>query len=169
MNMSSTSPLLMKSQSPQGINHLVLNVLDIDESHHFWTAMLGFEHVGTSQSGGANGEPPARFYSGRRNGKLRHHDFALYQSAVQPSPQARLLNHLAIEYATEGEWLEQIRFLMQHDVRLFNRIERGTMHSVHLTDPNGIPLELVFELAREHWEDDIQGALNRARKVELVG
>ena len=27
--------------SPSGINHLVLNVRDIDESHKFWTEIVG--------------------------------------------------------------------------------------------------------------------------------
>ena len=32
--------------SPSGINHLVLNVRDIDESHKFWTEIVGFKQVG---------------------------------------------------------------------------------------------------------------------------
>jgi catechol 2,3-dioxygenase-like lactoylglutathione lyase family enzyme len=32
--------------SPSGINHLVLNVRDIDESHKFWTEIVGFRQVG---------------------------------------------------------------------------------------------------------------------------
>ena len=32
--------------SPSGINHLVLNVRDIDELHKFWTEIVGFKQVG---------------------------------------------------------------------------------------------------------------------------
>ena len=32
--------------SPSGINHLVLNVRDIEESHKFWTEIVGFKQVG---------------------------------------------------------------------------------------------------------------------------
>src|ERR1700732_3799593 len=32
--------------SPSGINHLVLNVRDIDESHKFWPQIVGFQQVG---------------------------------------------------------------------------------------------------------------------------
>ena len=42
--------------TPVGINHLVLNVRDIEESHKFWTETLGFKQVA---------------YSKRRNGKMR--------------------------------------------------------------------------------------------------
>ena len=36
--------------SPSGINHLVLNVRDIDESHKFWTEIVGFKQVGELHS-----------------------------------------------------------------------------------------------------------------------
>src|SRR5438477_527098 len=31
--------------APSGINHLVLNVRDIEESHKFWTEIVGLTHV----------------------------------------------------------------------------------------------------------------------------
>ncbi len=34
---------------PSGLNHLVINVRDIEESHRFWTEMLGFTQVGEFQ------------------------------------------------------------------------------------------------------------------------
>ena len=33
--------------TPGGINHLVINVRDMEESHRFWTEILGFKEVGT--------------------------------------------------------------------------------------------------------------------------
>ena len=35
-----------KPVTPRGINHLVLNVRDIEESHRFWTEIVGFRQVG---------------------------------------------------------------------------------------------------------------------------
>jgi len=32
----------IEAQTPCGLNHLVLNVRDIEESHRFWTELLGF-------------------------------------------------------------------------------------------------------------------------------
>jgi catechol 2,3-dioxygenase len=37
-----------EAQTPCGLNHLVLNVGDIEESHRFWTDLLGFHQVGAS-------------------------------------------------------------------------------------------------------------------------
>ena len=31
-----------QAMTPSGINHLVINVRDIEESHRFWTEILGF-------------------------------------------------------------------------------------------------------------------------------
>lgn len=35
-----------KAVMPLGLNHLVLNVTDLEESHRFWTEILGFVQVG---------------------------------------------------------------------------------------------------------------------------
>ena len=32
--------------TPVGVNHLVLNVRDIEESHRFWTEIIGLKQVG---------------------------------------------------------------------------------------------------------------------------
>ena len=32
--------------TPVGVNHIVLNVRDIEESHRFWTEVVGFSQVG---------------------------------------------------------------------------------------------------------------------------
>ena len=146
--------------APSGVNHLVLNVRDIEESHRFWTELLGFRHVATSRRARPDGGPPIRFYSGLKNGQLHHHDIALAQAAGDTAgPQS--LDHVAIEYPSEAAWRERIRHLADHGVALHRLIERGATHSIHVTDPNGIAVELLFELPREQWQDDIEGALNR--------
>ena len=33
--------------TPVGINHLVLNVRNLEESHAFWTEIMGFKQVGS--------------------------------------------------------------------------------------------------------------------------
>ncbi len=155
-----------EAQTPRGLNHVVLNVRDLDESHRFWTELLGFRHVGTLRRAGLDGKPLARmrFYSGEHDGNLRHHDIALVERTqpgdVSERPQA--LNHVAIEYATQEAWQRQIAFLTVRGVTLYGRVDRGVTHSIHLTDPNGTEIELVHELPRELWEGDIDAALNRA-------
>jgi catechol 2,3-dioxygenase len=87
-----------EAQTPCGLNYLVLNVRDLETSHHFWTKCLGFRQVGTSRRN-ASGGKPMRFYSGVFDGKLHHHDIALAERSSLPAdlagrPQA--LNHVAI-------------------------------------------------------------------------
>ncbi len=162
----------IEAQTPCGLNHLVLNVRDIEESHRFWTELLGFRQVGTSRRPDPDGKPPMRFYSGERDGKLRHHDIALVEGSTPPADPAvhpQALNHVAIEYATQEAWLKQIAFLTAHGVTLYRRVERGVTHSIHLTDPNGYQIELVFELPRALWEDDIDAALNHAVERPVGG
>lgn len=154
-------------QTPCGLNHLVLNVRDLDEAHRFWTELLGFRHVGTLRRSGPDGKPGPRmhFYSGEQDGQLRHHDIALVEVTDLPSdfaarPQA--FNHVAIGYPTHEAWRKQIAFLTARGVTLHRRVDRGVTQSIHLRDPNGYEIELVHELPRPLWEGDIDGALNRA-------
>ncbi len=155
------------AQTPCGLNHLVLNVSDIDEAHRFWTELLGFRQVGTLRRPGPDGKPRARmrFYSGEQDGKLRHHDIALVEHVTAPAdPAARSqrLNHVAIGYPTRDAWQRQIGFLAARGVALHGRVDRGVTQSIHLNDPDGNEIELVYELPRAAWEDDIDAALNRA-------
>ncbi|MGC1410276.1 MAG: VOC family protein [Acetobacteraceae bacterium] len=155
-----------EAQMPRGLNHVVLNVRDLDESHRFWTELLGFRHVGTLRRAGPDGKPLARmrFYSGERDGTLRHHDIALVER-MQPgdvSERPQALNHVAIEYATQEAWQKQIAFLTARGLTLYGRVDRGVTQSIHLTDPDGTAVELVHELPRGLWEGDIDAALNRA-------
>src|ERR1700734_1158636 len=88
-------------QTPCGLNHLVLNVRDLEESHRFWTEFLRFRQVGTGRRPNRGGKPRPRmyFYSGEQDGKLRHHDIALVEQRMLPADPAegpRALNHVAI-------------------------------------------------------------------------
>ena len=46
--------------TPRGVNHLVINVRNMEESHHFWTEVLGFKLVGES----TRTATAMQFYSG---------------------------------------------------------------------------------------------------------
>ena len=73
--------------SPSGINHLVLNVRDIDESHKFWTEIVGFKQVGELHPRADRPTPPKmRFYSAVNDGRLTHHTVALVESSNLPPP-----------------------------------------------------------------------------------
>jgi catechol-2,3-dioxygenase len=72
------------------------------------------------------------------------------------------LNHVAVGFTTREASLKQITFLRDRGVELRRRIDRGVTHSIHVTDPNGYEIELVYKLPRELWENDIEGALSCA-------
>src|SRR5215471_18520075 len=84
--------------TPAGINHLVINVRDIDESHKFWTEALGFKQVRQSP------RPAMRAYIGNHSGQMNHHATALVEDPELPKPPAVwemfgmpcAINHIAI-------------------------------------------------------------------------
>src|SRR5215469_5721059 len=80
-----TTPIVPETPTeavtPAGINHLVINVRDIEESHKFWTETLGFKQVGYSKR--RNGK--MRFYSGDQAGRMTHPAIALCENPTRPS------------------------------------------------------------------------------------
>ena len=53
-----------QARTPRGINHLVLNVRDIEASHRFWTDIMGFRCVAELKQVPGRVRPKMRFYSG---------------------------------------------------------------------------------------------------------
>jgi len=152
---------------PSGLNHLVINVRDIEESHRFWTEILGFTQVGEFQGrpGGAPQRGTMRFYSGDHGGGRRnHHDIALVETPSLPAPSEgaapTAISHIAITLPDRQSWLRQLAYLQSRSVKFERRVEHGMTHSLYIRDPNGYSVELLYELPREVWEGDIQSALN---------
>jgi catechol 2,3-dioxygenase len=153
--------------APSGLNHLVINVRNIEESHKFWTEMLGFTQVGEFQvrPERAPRRGAMRFYSGDHGGgQMNHHDIALVEtpSLPPPSPDAAptAISHIAITLPNREAWLRQLAYLQSRGVPFEKRVEHGMTHSLYIRDPNGYGVELLYELPREFWEGDIQAALN---------
>ena len=163
--------------TPVGINHLVLNVRDIEESHAFWTEIMGFKQVGELHPRPDRPNPPKmRFYSGDHQGKMQHHDLALMEMPSLPPPAAWsmsnsqvAINHVAIMLPSREAWLKQIAFLQSKGVTFHRRINHGMTHSVYISDPNGYGIEVLYELPREVWEGDIDAALNYAERLPTEG
>ena len=83
MAQSSKAPAAPREAvSPVGINHLVLNVRNMEESHAFWTEIMGFKQVGQLRPRPDGSRPNMRFYSGDHGGKLNHHDLAFVEMPV---------------------------------------------------------------------------------------
>ncbi len=167
--MSTTRP------SRPGISHLVLNVRDIEASHRFYTEMLGFEQCGTLEV------PPGRdidmrFYRGDGS---HHHDVALVQIKDPQSappvvpwsmfPAAPGLVHLALDYGSRDAWLQQLEHLQANDVEFLVRGNHGMTHSAYIADPDGNGIEVLYDLPREVWEDDVDAALSYFEPLPNTG
>ena len=168
-----------KAVTPVGLNHLVLNVRDLEKSHKFWTEIIGFKQVGELKPTPTRPNPPKmRFYSGQRgDGALSHHDLALIENTKLPSPPAQwtmtgmpcAISHIAVTLPDREAWLNQLAFLQERDVKFDRRVEHGMTHSLYIHDPNGYGVELLYELPREVWEGDIDAALNYAEQLPTEG
>jgi catechol 2,3-dioxygenase len=162
--------------TPRGINHLVLNVRDLEVSHRFWTEIMGFRQVAELK----NRPFKMRFYSGvSEHGDLSHHDLALAEAAPEHGdggaepwnlmPSRIGLNHVAVAWPDRESWLRQLAFLQEKGVPFLRRINHGMTHSVYIADPDGHGIEVLYELPREVWGDDIDGAQNYAEMLPLDG
>lgn len=174
MTDTTTAPTSTGAVAPTGVNHLVLNVADLEASHRFWTEIVGFHQVGELH--GKNGKPPVmkmRFYSGLRDGVQNHHDVALVeQPGLTPPPEEwsmavsnLAVNHVAISYPDRESWLRQVEHVQAMGVKVNVRINHGMTHSIYVNDPNGYGIEMLYELPREVWGHDIDGALNYAERL----
>jgi catechol 2,3-dioxygenase len=145
------------------VNHLVLNVRDIEVSHRFYTEIMGFQ-----QCGELSPDHPytMRFYRGHPS---HHHDLALVQvPASDDAPPERWsmaprqvgVNHIAIAYPDREAFLTQLRHLKANGVEFIVRGNHGMTHSAYIADPDGYGLEVLYEVPEEVWIGDVNGALN---------
>ena len=168
-----------KIVAPVGINHVVLNVRDIDESHKFWTEVVGFKMVGELKATPQRPNPPKmRFYSGDRgDGVYNHHDLALAENKSLPPPPAEwsmfgmpsAINHIAVTMPDRETWLAQLERLQKLGIKFNRRVDHGMTHSLYINDPNGYGIEILYELPRAVWGGDIDGALNYAESLPTEG
>ena len=167
--MSEQKPATPGPVTPSGLNHLVLNVRDLEESHRFWTEIVGFKQVGELKATPQRPNPAKmRFYSGDHDGNMNHHDIALIERPAlwdEPVNTASLMDHVAIALADRDSWLRQLEFLRSRDIVFTARFRRGVSESVHITDPNGHDIEIMYEMPREAWAGDIETALNTGEHV----
>ena len=173
----SDHPVPTRPMRPSGINHLVLNVRDMAESHAFWTEILGFQQVGELKPRPEFPGVKMRFYSGERGGVVNHHDVALVENRDLPEPpkdwglfgMPSAINHIAVTMPDRETWLKQLEFMQARGVRFNMRIEHGMTHSLYINDPNGYGIEVLYDLPRDVWEGDIDAALNFAALMPTEG
>jgi catechol 2,3-dioxygenase len=151
-----------KAAAGASVNHLVLNVRDIEASHRFYTEILGFE-----QCAELSHTMTMRFY---RSDPSHHHDLALVQivdpeSASEPErwsmePRRVGVNHIALAYPDREAFLAQLRHLKANGVEFIVRGNHGMTHSAYIADPDGYGLEVLYNLPEEVWSGDVDAALN---------
>ena len=108
---------------------------------------------------------------------MSHHDIALIENTNLPAPPAEwsmqgmpcAISHIAIALPNREAWLKQLAYLQERGVKFDRRVEHGMTHSLYIHDPNGYGVELLYELPREVWEGDIDGALNFATQLPTEG
>lgn len=169
-----------EAQPPRGINHIVLNVRDLEVSHRFWTEIMGFRCVAELKPTPGRVRPKMRFYSGLdAHGDVSHHDLALAEipaaaDGAPPEtwdlmPRRPGINHVAIAWPDRESWLKQLAFLRARGVTFHRRINHGMTHSVYVSDPDGHGIEVLYELPREVWRGDIDAAQNFAEVLPTEG
>src|SRR5919108_2628280 len=109
MSTADTEGAPSHAEPPRSINHVVLNVRDLEVSHRFWTEIIGFKCVAALKPIAGRPRPKMRFYSGvDAHGDVTHHDLALCEvPADAPMEErgtwslmpARIgINHVAIAW-----------------------------------------------------------------------
>jgi len=148
---------------PRGINHMVLNVRNLEVSHKFWTEIIGFRCVAELKPIPGRQRPKMRFYSGLdAHGDVTHHDLALAEVPEENGGAA-------IAWPDRESWLKQIAYLQEKGVPFLRRVNHGMTHSVYIADPDGHGIEVLYELPREVWAGDIDGAQNYAEMLPTEG
>ena len=166
----------MASKSPVGINHIVLNVRDMDASHKFWTEIVGLKQVAQLRPRPGMNPPRMQFYSGDHDGKFTHHDVALVENPNLPPPgewglfdKPVAINHIAIAMPSREAFVAKLAELQEKGVKFNMRVNHGVTHSVYISDPNGYGVELLYELPREMWEGDIDAGINYFEPLPTEG
>lgn len=163
----------LKPAISTGINHLVLCVRDIEASDRFYTEGLGFERCGELR-------PPhtsiMRFYRASPN---HHHHLALMQMddpsqdlPVRPwnlAEAKNAINHYAVTFPDRDSFLQQLRYMESKGVKFAVRGDHGMTHSAYVVDPDGVGVEILYDVPAEVWEGDVDAALNHFTPIATEG
>jgi catechol 2,3-dioxygenase len=135
------------------IGHVHLKVSDLDRSLRFYCGVLGFEMTQRFDARTA-------FVS---TGGY-HHLIGLNTrdslGGSAPAPSSTGLYHIAILYPTRATLADALRRLMNANVPVDGVIHHGVSEAVYVRDPDGIALELCWDLPKDQWPRTANGDLN---------
>ena len=135
------------------IGHVHLKVSDLDRSLRFYCGVLGFEMTQRFDS------RTALISTGGY-----HHLIGLNTrdslGGSAPAPNTTGLYHIAILYPTRSTLADALRRLINAKVAVDQVINHGVSEAVYVRDPDGIALELCWDLPIEQWPRTADGNLN---------
>ena len=163
--------------TPVGVNHVVLNVRDIEESHRFWTEIVGLKQVGALRPAPTWGDAADALLQRRSR---RENDSPRRGAGGEPERAAAARGMGTIRRTTGDQphrdrdagprtWQKRLAVLQTRGVKFHLRINHGVTHSVYISDPNGYGVELLYELPRDLWERDIDAGLNYLELLPTEG
>jgi catechol 2,3-dioxygenase len=127
------------------LGHIVLRVRDLARSEQFYTEVLGLR-----KTGGIAGM--MSFFTTQSNDDS--HDLALMQigpNAPDPNSQAVGLYHFAYQVESEEALAEAYRTLNEANVPIIGTGDHGVSKGIYILDPDGIEIEITYEVPRERW------------------
>ena len=130
------------------LGHIVLRVRDLERSEQFYTEVLGLR-----KTGGIPGV--MSFFT--TQGNPDSHDLALMRvgpNAPDPDPRGVGLYHFAYQVESEEALAEAYRTLKDAGVPIVGTGDHGVSKGIYLLDPDGIEIEITYELPQEAWPKD---------------
>ena len=71
--------------------------------------------------------------------------------------------------ADHAALLARIKHIQDIGVKFIIRGNHGMTHSVYISDPDGNGIEVLYEVPKEVWEHDVNGALNYFEMLPTEG
>ncbi|RNL62910.1 VOC family protein [Nocardioides marmoriginsengisoli] len=134
------------------MNHVVLNVGDVEATVNFYRDVLDFSLIIES--------PKNRYAFLRAPGSENHHDLALFSVKDDPDGAEKRrasygggrvgLHHVAWQAGSLDE-LEEYRARFEKAGCLISVMDHGTNKSVYGVDPDGLDVEIMWLVPQELW------------------
>lgn len=129
------------------LGHIVLRVRDLERSERFYTEVLGLRKTG---------EVPGLMSFFTTQNSTDSHDLALMRlgpDAPDPDPKRVGLYHFAYQVESEEALADAYRTLREAGVPIVGSADHGVSKGIYLLDPDGIEIEITYEVPPERWPD----------------
>ena len=138
------------------LGHLVLYVLNLQRSVHFYRDVLGWRPI-------LGGDPeevlpfPAAAFNAPSN--RTHHELLLIEvgeDAAGLPPGRRIgLYHFGLKVGdSDDELRDALRVLQENDVTILGASDHTVTHSLYIADPDGNEIELFIDVPGIDWRND---------------